>query len=73
MEVSSKITLDNSLHCQQILVDCITFLPLLDYHNSDFMAKPRTKLIPEVRTHTTDMVVIDPTSDYLVQLGEDDV
>ena len=32
-----------------------------------------TTLIPKVRTHTTDMVVIDPTSNYLVQLGEDDV
>ena len=67
------MTLDNSLQGQQILVDCIILLPLLDYHNPDLMTKPRTKLIPEARTHITDMVVIDPTSDYLVQLGEDDV
>ena len=66
-----KIALKDSLQAQQTLVDCTTFLPLLNYHNSDFMAKPTTKLIPEVLTHTTDMVVIDPTYDYLVQLGED--
>ena len=55
----------------QISVYRLRLLPLFEYHYSHLVPHPRAKVISQPSLHAADSEVVNPASQYLVQLCKD--